>query len=647
MPTWAEEMNAFKSTPIVLLEIDFPSGTKYYSFTSVRFPTRYYEGKILGMSPLRRVMQQFLGLVEISSMDVSLADVDASIIDLTESDVIKGVNARIKVGTQALDLADFETVFDGLIDDYSAANFATRIIIKDRLWTIPPKPDTGYVNTTDFPNALPAHVGKPLPVCYGTHSETELTDVNDYKNRGAWPTLFIDVQTANRYFLIARHAVKTINEVYAFVESKGSQLLTLTTDYVPFKAGTVNGETMAYISLTSTGWTKLTDTNGRLGVITVNVEGKETIGDGTGTLITDPIYVLTDFLEDYLGDPPVDAASFATAQDTSDARNYVALGGYTEEKSSDMVLRDIANSFNMRLFQNKNGEVSVNIFQPISPVATGLELREQWEILKGAFSVEYQSDVAGAEDTQVINSIDYRYKQHWAKGHSRGTGSNSNTTSITTYGRKPIAIDMPWAADITTANDVAQRIISLYKNPVARVRTTTPLLGMNIELGNPVVVTHEFGPGGGYASRAFEVIEHSWNPSQNIVEMSAKDVGALVGQAFFLDDEDLRIVASGQAEVTNSSGNITIDDVTTSVSVGDIIRLKTTLNDANRSCHKITGIVDIDTVTVANTTWVTESGLEFDIIPSWLTKTGTQEFGGHVCDISDGEFSNGDEGLVL
>jgi len=649
--TWETQTKEFNPFPVVLVEIDFPSGSRYFSGDAIRFSERFYEGRLIGLGSFRRALQQNLGLFEVASVDAILADTDRELIDLTKDDAVKGALARFKLGDTKLPLSLYETIFEGRIDDFGSQDFTFRVLVRDRMYTMPAKPNTGYVDLTSFPYALPTDVGKPLPFVYGVHSFVDTDDpaypeTSDAKLRGAWPTLYVDTREEERVFLIAGHAVKSIDQVYAYTTTGGSQLLTPTTDYIAYKNGTLNGKTMAFVKLTSTGFAKLVESSA-LGVLTVNIQGKEENGDGSGALITNPVLVLHDILGNYLGSPEINGEKFAQAEAIAEGRGYIASGGYTQEIATDQLFKEICDSFQIRIFPDRNGKIAVSIFNPISPFSLGLKIREQWEIIKGSMNLEYKSDIQGSEDAQIVNSIDYKYSTHWAKSAFRGSGKSQDADSISTYGEKVLVMDMPWAKDADTASDVARRMIALYKNPVAHMQCTVPLTGMNLEITDTISFTHSNGPDGGFENAAFEVIEHTFNPQNFTVDIRAKDVSPVVGQSFFFDDEELRIVSEGSADVTNASGNIDIDGGTSDVQVGDIIRLKDPTNGANRGSYKVTAVVDSDTVTVANTVWTTESGITYDIIPSWLTKSGGQVYGGHLCDDSSGEFSNGDEGLEM
>jgi hypothetical protein len=644
------QMGALNSTPIILVEIEFGDMIRYYSNVDARFESRFYEGRLLQAGSVRRALQQNLGLFEIASIEIFLSNTDQYFSALITNTKVKGVVARVRLGTKALPLSLYETVFEGTVDDFGTTNFGFRLLIRDKLWTMPPKPLSGYVTATVFPFALPADAGKPLPICYGSHSDTDTTDA---KNRGAWPTLFVDNRTGSRRFLIAAHAVKAINEVYAWTPGRGSLLMTITTHYTAHPAGIIDGVRYAYIEITATGWSNyVTDSAGNLGIVTVNVDGKETSGDGTGDLIENPIAILRDVLANYLGAPTLNGASFDMAEVIATERNYIAAGGYIVEKSKDEFIREICDSFNIRIYPDYNGNVSVSIFKPISPVASGLQVTENWEVLRGTFSADFQSDIQGAEDAQIVNVVEAKYKYHWGKQFFRETLTAEDVTSQTTYGPKKLAIDMYWSVDADSSEDVSARIVTLYRNPVANIRCKVPLLGMNLELTDLVSVTHADGPAeGGYNARTLELIEHTFNPQDMTVEIKAKDVEAIAGSAFFLDDEDLRMIpVTGLANVFVTDDTIQFSlDVGVfgdyDIEAGDIIQILDQDNEENLMSLAIISFTD-DTITTSYSGWVNQSNIEFKIFKSYSNATGDQLLSGHVCG-DDNEFLNGDGGLTL
>jgi hypothetical protein len=541
------EIKKFALKPIFLVEFNFPSGTVYCASGHIRFPDIYYAGKVLSIGTLRRAMTQNLGLVENATVEIQVSDTTQTFITKATTDQVKGATVRIHLGTSGLALADFRLMCEGDIDSFSISNDIFRCSVKDRLWTMPSKPDTGYINETDFPNAPKASRGKPLPLCYGTHSETEgVAEVpadgqSDFKNRGAWPTIQIDNTSDSLKWLVARHAVKSIDQVYAYTPGNGSVLLTAG-DYTAVLAGTINGETMAWIQFTDAQLLasgKVMDSAGNLGVITVNCTGREDVGDGSGALLNDPVDVLKDLFANYLGDPPLNTDLFDAARLVSQDRLYQVCGGYTEEKNSDEVLRDLCNSFGIRMFPDRQGQIGISIWTvPAFDAVTSISLKEQWDVLFGSWNVDFTSDIQGAEDAQICNDVDFSYSKHWAKGFFRGAGTIEDAFSISTYGKKTLKMECPWTSNAINAQDVAARIVILYKNPVDHISCTTPLVGTLLELSDSIAVTHHSSPVvGGYSATPMEVIELTLNPETFTVQIRATNVDTITRRAFYLGDE--------------------------------------------------------------------------------------------------------------
>lgn len=637
--------------PIILVDIAFPSGMIYLASETVRFNTRYYEGRLIGISTYRRALQQNLGIFEIASMELQFSDVNEALTVLSTTTQIKGTTVTCKVGTRRIPLEAFRTFYEGKIDDFGAGEYSFRILCKDRLWTLPENPTTGFINETDFPNALPEHLGRPLPLCYGTHAVTAAEDARD---RGGWPTSFVDVTSTERVFLIARHPVKAINEVYGFIDSIGSQELTETTDYVAYPNALLNGEKMAYVKLTASGFAKITDTNGRLGVLTVNVQGREDAGDGTGTVLTNPIDILEDLFDNYLGAPPRNGTKFDEARLVAEERAYVAAGGYLEVQPTDSFLSDLLNSFNIRTYYDKDGLIAVDIFNPPGPGETLSKIKEEWDVLSDSYSIDVLADLQGAEDAQIVNDIDYSTKRHWSRGHMQAADVAQDADSIALYGSKKFTLETPWG-DSNSAFDLAQRLIFQFRNPVKNITFTMPLRGLLFDLTDQFDFTHVHGA---FTDRQFEIIEHAFDPQGLTVSLRAKDVEAITQNGFFLDDEDARTLQSdGTAAVTNTDATVTLTgatDMTTSgVAVGDTFEFVDPANEANLLCGKVAAPITATTFEAEDTdgnpmtVWTTESSISYKIIKSWLTADAAQQVYGHICDETTEQFSDGDAGKVL
>jgi hypothetical protein len=645
------EFRKFASGPVLLVEIESPSGARYVSSFHVKFVDRHYMGRLISIGPIARVIQRNLGIYETTAVQIEVADTD--FLYSTIAEPIKGVTVRVKIGTTLMPLTDYQTILIGKIDDWTIDNFRVSFVVKDSTVTFPEFPATGFVSETDFPNAYNQVRGQPLPVCYGEHS---VTASEDNRDRGAWPTLYVDNTSGAKKFLIARHAVKSILGVYVNKPSSGSALLTEGANYTAVPAGVLLGQRMAWIQFTDAQFTSsVVDTGGVVGDVRVNVQGAETVGDGSGTLITNPIDVLEHFMGRYVGNPSVDATSFNVARSVCLSRGYTVRGGYVGKKSTANALSEFARSFNLLLFIDKLGNLAVNLFDPSSypPGSSSSLFDEARDIYRGSWSIDRQAQIEGAEDAQIVNSVDFSHSYHWAVDKFFGHDKLTDAPSIATYGEKTLVLEMPWLASSTAASDVSQRIVFQFKAPVPHANFKTSLRGLLTELAEQMTLNHVNGHDGTpWSSRRAQVMQLGFNPADYSTTLRARDVQPIVEGAYFFDDESIRTrVSNGTVAVTNGSAQINATAatsfITAGVQVGDIIRLKTATNTGNVKNLKITAVIDLDTVETAQTVWTNESGIIYEIVPSWLTASDAQKEYGHLADESTEQFSNGDAGFSL
>jgi hypothetical protein len=640
--TLFNDFSKFQVGIITLIEITLePDGEKLYiSNGTARYVQALYDGKMINVGAVRRVLQKTTGIFQSSTVEIVLSDTD-QIYSLKTAN-LKGSSVSIKIGSENMTLGTFQEISRGIIDNYAISGFTLQITLKDKLFDIPEFPLVGDLNETDFPNSYAGHRGLPLPLCYGTHS---VTNSDDNRDRGAFPTLYINNGIGTKKFLIARHAVKSIDQVYV-TKSTGSSLLTAVTHYTPVTSGIINGSEMAYIEFTDAQFSTNVLDGGSLGLVTVNVQGRM---NADGTVMTNPIDVLNDILSNYLGNPLIDSTSFNTSTDIADARIYTVIGGYTDKRTSAELLQDLCRSFNIRMFITKDGNVGASIFAPAPLGQTVKKFDEARDIFAGSFAIDHDSNIEGAQDTQIINKCNYLSHFHQAKKSFFKSEFFDDAESIARFEEKLFVLQANWA-DSDSASDVAQRLIFQFKQPVPHYRFRTGLQGALVDLADQIGITHANGPAGvAIDDQNVEVIEHVINPMNGEIDIRAIDVEALTDDGFFLDDESSRVRASsGTAGVVNTDNTITITGgpgslITAGVVVNDIIRLKTGLNISH---NKITAVT-ATTVDVANTVWTTESSITYDILPSWLTASSDQKIYGYLGDETTGEFSNGDDMPVL
>jgi len=126
-------------------------------------------------------------------------------------------------------------------------------------------PNGGWViSRTNWPNALPEHFGKPAPILYGRYDASLFQAAP-----GLIPTLLVD--TVTHRHLISAGVPKSVIRVYvaSVVVTTGFSVETLVRP---------DGRTYTVVKFAAAP----------AGEVTVDVEGYEAVGDGSGALITNP-----------------------------------------------------------------------------------------------------------------------------------------------------------------------------------------------------------------------------------------------------------------------------------------------------------------------------------------------------------------------
>ncbi len=222
--------------------------------------------------------------------------------------------ARLYLASPNVAVADWFQLFGGILLGYSMTKpnqWQLKLSTQDvRLSSTIPRYQT---NTFDFPNLTKGAIGSPrsrrrvqgpfllgpyTPLIYGKH--------DDYGDQGAGAVPCPAVDTVNFWNLVS---LGYTNPIRVFVDG-----VIVTTGYTVTR-GIINGRYYTYLV-----WTLDHSTN----TVTVDIEGYDTVGDGTGVMICDPVgvlqHIITNFvLNDWQSGAwnPTDTTLFDTASWTT------------------------------------------------------------------------------------------------------------------------------------------------------------------------------------------------------------------------------------------------------------------------------------------------------------------------------------------
>lgn len=206
-----------------------------------------------------------------------------------------------------------------------------------------PKP---FIFGPDWPNADQGVLAQYGPLIYGQHDSSTTTA------KGAVPLVYVD-KTGFRY-LASWARLKAVDAVYADGIKQASGWSVVYTD--------VGGRTCTLVKFTSDQGTK---------AITADVQGYETVGDGSGTLITEPTQVIRHALTNWIyndyktglwfpeSSAPIDGASFESAKVilSRNPSSKAARRIFGAQRRSNQDLTDWARSWQIRLFWTNSGKI--------------------------------------------------------------------------------------------------------------------------------------------------------------------------------------------------------------------------------------------------------------------------------------------------
>lgn len=551
-----------------LLSYAGASGTKTFTWSDVpiALADRFVEPALLAWGPITRALSDDYGGWEVTGFEWEIADVGRELLDLADDAAWRYWQNRVAtlyliddVGRAAGDTP--MTVARGIVHEVNPVN--ARVLAfsaEDHLATEfsgahldELLPRRRIAKSRVAPTAYEevgwnvAVEGLPEPIIYGAVSDQ---DLDPAVRRGAvpcYPAGAVDVGgTPWIRFLVAGHACKGIDEVYvdgvAATGRYGVDVL------APGHAGWPHGT--PYVDLSGRRYTVIyligPDANAAVAgttTITCDVRGIETVGDGSGDLLT-AIYdqwrhwYINFATQDWQtgawladrqypdGTPYTDAASFATAIASIAFRNASQgypgagiLGNNGDVRSKRDWLFAWAASADGFFGWNRRGQFMVTSGEPATPVATfttrddvvdGLvsatsRLDEMRNVIPISFRRDYVANVWGVEQLQLVLAA-----------------------SITGYRRRQEdePRDLWFVRSAVQADDVGRHFLHRKAHPPRRVRWTTGLHGWIADLGDTVVLSQPDGPGD-WSSRAVLVQRVTGQLGEGTVELAGFDTQAL------------------------------------------------------------------------------------------------------------------------
>lgn len=574
-------------------------GTPYYWSDIAINQTVAKQPIVLSWGKTARGLTDGQGGMETGAVTIRLSDYNRVLRGLHSTQVMLNKVATIKIADFGSVDSNAWTLFTGVIRDFRPESELTyRLVLEDALTLASSasfaqeKLVPTYLITTAITdrNIIERIVNTPMQECYGS-----LSDEDEDVPIGTVVASFLEAVTLTGFeylgnifhFVVCLGASAGIQSVFLADPSSGDPPTARakagaseygTRIFCPFQAGWLYPGN--YYNLSSGGrrFTSIFVTESHPGAelarsgkipMVVNLCGRETVGDATGSTIDSlPLQLLhhlnnrvvQDATANWLAQKALgtyslfDTTSFGTVKTRSEAR---ITGGYKGATVlghgfKQITLRDeiaqFCQSGDFDLGQNRFGQIMLTMLDRTSTASTATTFTDANDIIKDSFSIDPKTD-------EVENRIRYVYKRKYvpelqqlapAEG-TRLPGDEFNadwfsglkilddTTSqsaVTGIGeiRESQLIEFEMVRDPLTAADVAAQRLALRKTPraVAVFDTTIPKAA-NVELGDIIKVTHFQGLGAtGWTDRRLQVRRIEVDLSTLLITLTCRDVHDLL-----------------------------------------------------------------------------------------------------------------------
>lgn len=364
-----------------VMTVSLPGSTVRVSSAALSSATGgHFSPKVLSWGSLDYTISDRAGRLNAVETRITVADTDRSIarvVSGASADSVRGSTATIQLATPSVASSSWLTLFSGVVARISFPRpFEAEITIRtndDQLKR--PSPRGGWALTrVQWPNAKAEIFDKVAPLVYGYHDSA-----NFQTTPGLVPTLPIDT-TQFRYLVCAGKA-KTLTRVFkdgVQITSGGS------TDY---------GGAFEYVTRSGRIYTCLKFTTDQAdAVFTIDCLGYESVGDGSGSVITNPATIwahrLTNFcLGDYMTGAWLSTNALIDSTSLTDAIAYLnSLGAgahasiYSDEPvTGSDITAEYCDSFRLRAFWTKSGTLAANYENIFAAPYSGTRLRHYRE----------------------------------------------------------------------------------------------------------------------------------------------------------------------------------------------------------------------------------------------------------------------------
>ena len=458
----------------ILCEIDFDSGTRYYSRVAFRTPTAEYKARVLAFGGIQREIGLIPGDYRAASVSLTLSNVSGEFSALRSTEPWRNRLVRVMVINPDEGLGSLYTAFIGRIDTWSMDKEQCEISAVDWIQSRLLRPVSGVIDIATYPD-LPDETPRALiPLVIG-----EVTSPG-----GALPAYLVDpdvVATGWRY-VMAQGRVPEPDEVYAYGVLVDPGDYTINYDDGP------GGIECTYIDFTADPRTADTANPH----VSWNGSGITDDQTETGGAVTNGAEQLAQFLRlngFAANDLDLNTITDAAAELVSSG----VTGGFAavdQDQTIGDVVRQFAESYNLQVFTTQTG--LVGMAAPVILVGEAEvvpEVTALLDIVRGSFATGGREEVA--------SSLVAPYAQNFFTGEFTATRTITNSRQITALGEDVVLRqEFPFIRTEAAMNAAAAvKMFFLRESRQAVQSIVPPHWYREFDIGSTIRLTHFAAPG--------------------------------------------------------------------------------------------------------------------------------------------------------
>lgn len=531
---------------IALIEIDWDTGTEYYSFCGVRSPSAYYEDLVSSIDPINREVSLFGSSFNVGTVNISLENRALVFSKKWANTPIRGRAIRVKMIDTGLGITSAITLFSGRIVNYKLNTGVFHIEARDtrydELFNSKVSLSVPLITPIKF-SALPVtQVPVLAPLVFGRVGNL---NVGSSSWGGALPTYLVDTAASPTAFIYVICARPTGADP-AFAVSEQWQY------HIYDSTGGISTKT--YSGNTYGVWARATDPRDAARVdemeITVYANGISEDDNPASDPIVNPVRWIEYLLDTYTS---ISTADFNTALQTR-AKNAAASQGYADDfitspspdaylpacmggaiVDKDLMWHDviefICNSFGMQLYATREGALATYVDTDAPLGTSDYSITDEIDIIKDTLNI--------ANNEEIATQIECNWGFRWAfgvRGDMEPGPEFERTFQYVIPGEK-LAISPSSQYDIMQsislhcvrngirAAELARVYAEYYKSGAQWITLDLPIAWYRyLELNNILSVTHWQGTSatGGYSSVQARVVGISINVQPRSARISLK-----------------------------------------------------------------------------------------------------------------------------